>query len=287
MGTIISTDTSDADGSYGFVVEPDKTFKLSGSKTDYFDSNTTVNSTSTSDTIVSELILNRNHNLSLYFLLTDKISKEKIPNAKVTITDKYNGKNFVYRTSDNGDFIIKLENDKFNSSLDYSIKIEKEGYFNKFDDYKKVLNREGQYNIHEDLDISTIKFKEGMDLAKTLNVFPIYFDYDKFNIRKDAAIELDKIIKVMNENPTMIVELGSHTDCRGTIEYNEKLSAKRAESSADYIKNRISNPERIYGKGFGESKPTAKCNCDTNKPDKCSEEDHQKNRRTEFIIIKL
>jgi outer membrane protein OmpA-like peptidoglycan-associated protein/tetratricopeptide (TPR) repeat protein len=287
MGTIISTDTSDADGSYGFVVEPDKTFKLSGSKTDYFDSNTTVNSTSTSDTIVSELILNRNHNLSLYFLLTDKISKEKIPNAKVTITDKNNGKNFVYRTSDNGDFIIKLENDKFNSSLDYTIKIEKEGYFNKFDDYKKTLNREGQYNIHEDLDISTIKFKEGMDLAKTLNIFPIYFDYDKFNIRKDAAVELDKIVKVMNENPTMVVELGSHTDCRGTIEYNEKLSARRAESSADYIKKRISNPERIYGKGFGESKPAKVCNCEIKKKDSCTENDHQNNRRTEFIIIKL
>jgi outer membrane protein OmpA-like peptidoglycan-associated protein len=126
-----------------------------------------------------------------------------------------------------------------------------------------------------------------MDLAKTLNIFPIYFDYDKFNIRKDAAIELDKIVKVMNENPTMVVELGSHTDCRGIKEYNEKLSSRRAEYSADYIKKRISNPERIYGKGYGESTPALICYCEGKRPDSCTEDNHQSNRRTEFIIKKL
>ena len=287
MGTIISSDTSDADGNYSFVVEPDKNFKLSGSKNNYFDANTSVSSLSNSDTIVSELVLNRNPNLSLYFLLTDKISKEKIPNAKVIITDKKTGKLTVFNTSENGDFVISLDSEKFNSTLDYSIKIEKDGYFNKFADYKKTLNREGQYNIHEDLDVETIKFTEGMDLAKTLNIYPIYFDYDKFNIRKDAAVELDKIVKIMNENPTMVVELGSHTDCRGSMDYNEKLSARRAESSADYIKKRISNPERIYGKGYGESKPAVICYCEGKRPDSCTEANHQTNRRTEFIIVKL
>jgi len=126
-----------------------------------------------------------------------------------------------------------------------------------------------------------------MDLTKYLNIKPIYFDYDKFNIRPDAALELDIIVKVMNENPTMVIELGSHTDCRGTKDYNEKLSARRAESSAEYIKKRIKNPERIYGKGYGESKIINGCECEGSKVSKCSDVEHQMNRRTEFVIVKM
>ena len=125
------------------------------------------------------------------------------------------------------------------------------------------------------------------DLAKMLNIKPIYFDLNKFNIRKDAAIELDKIIKVMNENPNMIIELGSHTDCRGTFAANETLSQNRATSSANYIKQRISNPSRISGKGYGETKLINDCGCEGTKKSTCSEKQHQVNRRTEFIIVKM
>jgi outer membrane protein OmpA-like peptidoglycan-associated protein len=120
-----------------------------------------------------------------------------------------------------------------------------------------------------------------------LNIKPIYFDLNKFNIRKDAAIELDKIVKVMNENPTMVIELGSHTDCRGTIAANETLSQNRANSSANYIKTRITNPERIYGKGYGETKLLNDCGCEGTVKSTCTDQQHQLNRRTEFIIIKM
>ena len=82
----------------------------------------------------------------------------------------------------------------------------------------------------------------------------IYFDLNKSNIRPDAAVELDKIVEVMNEYADMVVELGSHTDCRASKTYNRSLSDRRAKSSANYIRSRISKPERIYGKGYGESK---------------------------------
>jgi outer membrane protein OmpA-like peptidoglycan-associated protein len=109
----------------------------------------------------------------------------------------------------------------------------------------------------------------------------------KATIRKDAAIELDKIVKVMNDYPNMEIELGSHTDCRGSIASNTTLSDKRAKASAEYIQKKISNPSRIYGKGYGETKLKVDCPCEGTVKSNCSEEQHQQNRRTEFIIIKM
>jgi outer membrane protein OmpA-like peptidoglycan-associated protein/tetratricopeptide (TPR) repeat protein len=131
------------------------------------------------------------------------------------------------------------------------------------------------------------KIKVGTDLVKIkeLEFNAIYFDLDKFNIRPDAATELDKIVKVMNQFPDMKVELGSYTDCRETKAYNQILSDKRAKTSANYIKKRITKPERIYGKGYGKTKLVNGCACDGNVVSDCSEEEHQKNRRSEFIII--
>jgi outer membrane protein OmpA-like peptidoglycan-associated protein/tetratricopeptide (TPR) repeat protein len=131
------------------------------------------------------------------------------------------------------------------------------------------------------------QLKIGIDLAKKLKINPIYFDFNKSNIRPDAAVELDKIVKFMNEYPNMEIELGSHTDCRGSISYNFKLSDARAKSSAKYIQERIINPKRIYGKGYGESKLVNHCECENKKVVECTEELHQENRRTEFIIIKM
>ena len=84
----------------------------------------------------------------------------------------------------------------------------------------------------------------------------------------------------------MSIELGSHTDCRGKKDYNLKLSSSRAKSSVNYIKKRIVNPKRISGKGYGETKLKNNCSCEGEIEPSCSEEEHQLNRRTEFIIVK-
>jgi len=85
----------------------------------------------------------------------------------------------------------------------------------------------------------------------------------------------------------MVIELGSHTDCRASYAYNIRLSDNRAKSSAAYIKQRITKPERIYGKGYGETKLVNECECEGKVIVPCTEEQHQMNRRTEFRIIKL
>ena len=134
---------------------------------------------------------------------------------------------------------------------------------------------------------SPIAEPEPVDLTVVVEINEIKFDLDKWNIRPDAAKELDKIVEILNDNPKMVIELGSHTDCRGSAAYNKRLSEKRAKSSADYIKKRISNPDRITSKGYGETKLLNDCACEGDQESTCSDEQHQENRRTEFKIIEI
>jgi peptidoglycan-associated lipoprotein len=108
----------------------------------------------------------------------------------------------------------------------------------------------------------------------------IYYDFDKWNIRKDASTELDKVIAFLAENPPVVVELGSHTDSRGSFRYNDKLSERRAESAVKYIIAGGIAESRITAKGYGEYKLVNKCSDGIN----CTKEEHQANRRTEIKI---
>lgn len=131
-------------------------------------------------------------------------------------------------------------------------------------------------------DMVSKKVKYGTDLNDLIKINPIYFDFNKSDIRPDAAKELDKIVKILNDNPQLSIKLNSHTDCRGNDNYNTNLSRRRANSSKEYITERISDSYRVSAEGMGETKPVENCECD-----ECTEEQHQKNRRTEFIVIKM
>ncbi len=137
-------------------------------------------------------------------------------------------------------------------------------------------------------EVIAAKIVVGADLGKILEFKPdrIYFDLNKYNLGADAKVELDYIVGIMNEYPSMVVELRANTDCRASMEYNQILSDKRAKVSAWYIKTRITNPERIYGKGYGETQLVNDCACEGKVISHCTEDEHQKNRRTEFIIVK-
>ena len=287
LGNVLKSTRSDDNGEYKFIVDPDLEFKISASKEKYFDASNYVNSSAESDVIFADLIMTKNPEFTLYFLLTDKFTKQPVSGAKVNLVDNITGKSEIFTTLETGDFNKVLSENKLNDKIDYSITIEKEGYFKKFQNYKSELKREGQYNINESLDLSIIKFEVGMDLAKALNIYPMYFDYNKSDLRADAILELDKIVKVMNENPSMVVELGSHTDCKGMALYNMTLSENRAKVSVEYIKSKISNPERLFSRGYGETMLKNNCACENFKVSKCSEDEHQLNRRTELLILKL
>jgi outer membrane protein OmpA-like peptidoglycan-associated protein len=112
---------------------------------------------------------------------------------------------------------------------------------------------------------------------------PIYFDYNMWYIRKDSKKILNRIVELMNKYPEMIVEIGSHTDNRGNAKFNENLSQKRADATRNYILEQGIPKNRIHAKGYGESVPIVKCIPE----DSCDEEQHELNRRSEFVIKNL
>jgi len=121
----------------------------------------------------------------------------------------------------------------------------------------------------------------GSDLAKKLNIKNILFDLDKHNIRYDAEVELQKIVQVMKDYPEIKIAIGAHTDSRQSVSYNMKLSDRRAKSTMNYLITNGIAKDRITAKGYGESQLLNSCADGV----KCSEAEHQKNRRVEFIIV--
>ena len=164
----------------------------------------------------------------------------------------------------------------------YNVRAENEEY-----ETKEVSITIGQVSGKTNLPIAltknTCRVTVGDDLGKCFGIKMIYFDLDKSNIRTEAAIDLEKILVVLNENPSMKLDIRSHTDSRATFKYNEALSDRRAKSTIQWlIKNGI-DKNRLSGKGYGETQLVNKCADDV----PCTEAEHQENRRSEFIITAL
>ncbi|MGG5577080.1 OmpA family protein [Myroides sp. C15-4] len=124
---------------------------------------------------------------------------------------------------------------------------------------------------------------ESDDLFKKLRLEPIYFDFDKATIRPDAAAELAKVVEVLNMYPNITIDVRSHTDSRGNDAYNMQLSERRAKSTMQWMIKQGIDPSRISGRGYGESQLINECQNGV----PCSKEQHQENRRSEFIILKM
>ncbi len=131
--------------------------------------------------------------------------------------------------------------------------------------------------------------KEEKDVVKdnkdrlVIKTDPIYFDYNLWYIRKESKVVLSRVVDLMNKYPDMVIEIGSHTDSRGNEKFNEDLSQKRANSTREFIIQSGIKANRVTAKGYGESVPIIKCKTD----DACSEEQHELNRRSEFVIKNL
>lgn len=209
-------------------------------------------------------------------LIADYETGLPIANAKITLS------NASFETVENVTANDKGEYDfTVNCNEKYYLKVISEEYI---PTEKSIeINNFGETVFKISLEKSNRKIGIGSDLAKELNLNVIYFDLDKANIREDAAVELAKILTVMNEYPNMKIEVRSHTDSRQSHHYNEILSDKRAKSTREWlIKNGIP-PDKITAKGFGESQLLNNCSDGIS----CSEEQHQLNRRSEFIVLEF
>jgi outer membrane protein OmpA-like peptidoglycan-associated protein len=287
-GNIAGTVQADDKGFYSFEAEPDQEFIIQGSNANYTGATVKASTGGNEDMVQANLQLEKIPQISLACFVSDQKSGQPLSGTHIIIRDKATGKELVNATTGaDGFFKNPLENAKLSDQLSYTISLEHDGYLSKNLDFAYTITKEGEIKVHEQLDLTMGKLEIGTDIGKLIDIKPIYFDLGKSNIRTDASVELDKIVAIMKQYPTMVIELGSHTDCRSSKTSNEALSNKRAQASANYIISKGIDKSRIYGKGYGESKPVNGCVCEGAVKSDCSEEEHQKNRRTEFIVVKM
>lgn len=209
----------------------------------------------------------------------DSDNQDIIPNAKVVLLDSDN--NVLEETTSDreGKFSIEV----VQCATAYAIRASKEGFgngeksFTTTGEYAAVAKKTIYLEPEKEIDLMEV----GQDLGVLLNLNPIYFDLSKSFIRPDASVELQKVITAMIENPTLKIDVRSHTDSRSSDAFNMKLSDARAKSTVEYIVAAGIDRSRITGRGYGESQLLNRCSNGV----PCSEAEHQLNRRSEFIIV--
>ena len=200
-----------------------------------------------------------------------------LPQTRVALYDDANKSIDGDFTNPKGEVRFKLEADK-----DFSIIASKNGYFTQSINYSTKGKTPAPETLVQDITnvtLDTTIILEQLVLEKAIVLENIYYDLDKADIRPDAAIELDKLVKILKDNPNISIELSSHTDDRASDAYNQDLSQRRAESAVEYLVSQGIERERMVARGYGESQLII--------PNATTEEEHQRNRRTEFKVIEV
>ena len=228
--------------------------------------------------------INHDPNLKIvnYFLTGTTITLDDgdkeiiLPNTKVIIKSENDDILDESFTNADGEFTFRVYPEE-----DYVLLSEKIDYFTvrkKFSTIGKTVDKSTLTDFETNINFNITILMERIVIEKPIVINNIYYDLDKANIRPDAAVALDSLVQVMNDNPDIYIELGSHTDDRNTDQYNLDLSRRRAQSAVQYIIKSGIPSKRIVAKGYGESQLIIL--------NALTEEEHQKNRRTEFKILK-
>ena len=211
-------------------------------------------------------------------VLKDSEKNDVIADGVIVLSDKTMKEVARQKTKEDGSFAFDKVDCK---DLYYYLRAEIGDYVTT--EVKVDLNVEGDVFYEFMIKPREIAIDKDVDLAKVLNIKEIYFDLDKSDIRPDAAVELAKIVEVMRENPKMKIDIRSHTDSRASDEYNLRLSDRRAKSTLEWIVKQGIERKRLTAKGYGETQLVN--GCSNGVP--CTEEEHQANRRSEFIIVSM
>lgn len=201
-------------------------------------------------------------------LVVDANTKQPIPGARVDLYDTMENKLGTKTSGNKGDA-------NFKAACDISHEVQ--AVAKNYESNAITLDAANDEKITGTIELRPID-EIIVDDKVVLN--PIYFDFDKHNIKPQAAFELDKLVAIMQKYPNMEIAVGSHTDNRATDAYNDALSERRAQSTVQYVISKGIDRARITGKGYGERQPAVSCG------GSCSEAQHQKNRRSEFTIVK-
>jgi len=268
IGEPVNTNFDD----FAFIID-------SNTRKGYFSSNKKGNDDIYKFTETKKLVCER----TLAGTVFDSKTNTVIAEAKVILLDEKNQVVAEIVSGKDGKYSFKV-----NCNKNYTVRVEKSGYPVKENRVAISTNPENKLDFILEKEIipnmpalSTIKV--GTDLAKTLDISLIYFDLGKALITDKAAVELNKILAVMQEYPKMRIDIRSHTDSRASVQYNLVLSDKRAKAIIAWmVKNGI-DANRLRGKGYGESKLLNRCKDGV----KCTEDEHLANRRSEFLILSL
>lgn len=209
-------------------------------------------------------------------VVKDKDTNELLSGAKVSIYDEGNNLVNSFTVGPDGSYSQKVK-----CGTKYFVRAEKEAY-NTFEKLVETPQETKTLDTPIALEKTVKSADIGDDLAKILSLQTIYFDFDQSYIRNDAAVELAKVIEVMNQYPQMKIDVRSHTDSHGDDAYNLQLSERRAKATIDYMISKGIAADRLTGKGYGETQPVNDCGNESN----CKKEEYQLNRRSEFIIVK-
>ena len=228
-----------------------------------------------------EIPLKKIENIDLVVTVNEK-DKGKMKGATITLIDKKTGRRFPCTTGVEGTCTFGLQPNA-NYDIEVTAPTPKEGCaYGTETRAVTTIGKTAPSTIYEDFTL--VSLCEG----DIIEIPDIYYDLDKYYIRPDAAKQLDTyVLPAMNKYPNMIIELGSHTDCRATMAYNAKLSQNRASAAVQYLVSKGISPSRMTAKGYGESMLKLPCPCEGSIKSNCTEEQHQQNRRTEFKIVRL
>jgi outer membrane protein OmpA-like peptidoglycan-associated protein len=205
-----------------------------------------------------------------------------LPNTKVNLLDERGDIMQDYVTGDDGKFLFRVYENE-----DYTMVGETDGYLIKRQGYTtkgRAVDPSTLKDLITNITLDTTLVLDKIELNKVFVVDNIYYNFNRAEIREDAAKELDKLVQLLIDNPEIKIELGSHTDSVDSDSFNLLLSQRRAESAVRYIVQNGIAPDRIVAKGYGESKPIAR---NTNPDGTDNPEGRQKNRRTEFKILEV
>jgi outer membrane protein OmpA-like peptidoglycan-associated protein len=204
---------------------------------------------------------------------TFKDDEHYLPMAEVEVKllDISSGEDLKLMTGPDGKYSFNLSKDR-----EYRLSGEKNGMFTESRDLS-TADQKISRTWTEDFELKEVI------VDKPILVENIYYDYDRWDLRAEAAVELDKLARIFMDNPSLSFELSSHTDSRASHVYNLMLSEARAKSAVDYLIRKGVDPSRITAKGYGESKLVNGCRDGV----ECTEDEHQANRRTEFKVTKV
>lgn len=268
-GSVVQALT-DNDGNYTMMAPYKKVVNLSAEKKDYDNSSVELATNPRSTEYTAPVIQMKKIDFFAFGTVVYDLDGSPASGALVKIKDPNGAVLDSLRTAEDGTYKITLEEGK-----NYTLEVSKKDYVL----LAKEITTIGASvkGIHNDFRL--YKLEKGT----VVRLDNIYYDYGKSDIRPDAAQELNKLVRILKDNPTMKIELSSHSDSRGGDSYNLKLSDARAKSAVKYIISQGIDADRLIGKGYGETMILNRC---TNGVD-CSEEEHQFNRRTEFKILEI